>query len=331
MTSPLVSVLMPVRNAEKFLERSLESIQNQSFSNIEFVLVDDGSEDCSSQILEAYAAKDNRIVVLKNESPQGLTRSLNLGLKICRGEFLARIDADDFSRKDRLLKQFTHFQRDDKLIVLGTNARYIDDAGRSLGVSDMPLRDQSIRALMFIINPFIHSSVMLRASTVKTYGLYYNENYSAAQDYEFWVRLSQFGKLGNLGARLTELRIHSNSVSAKKRPIQISNSISVQQAYLRRSFGGGDAGDVAVERYNKFLCGGGSASIDRPLSTLHGCYYASDCAEKFFALMGKRPVGEFYRFIFLRTLKAATRSNQGDVSIKQVFTALGKCLRHSMF
>ena len=123
---PQISVLMSVFNGEKWLAESIESIINQSYKNFEFIIINDGSKDKSSEIIEQYAIKDKRIIKINNESNEGLTKCLNKGLLLARGEWIARIDCDDISLKDRLKEQY-EFAIKEKCHLLGSFSREINN------------------------------------------------------------------------------------------------------------------------------------------------------------------------------------------------------------
>ena len=322
MPVPLVSVLMAVRNAERYLDEAIQSIRSQTLAEFELVIVDDASEDDSREIMKARASEDCRLKTASNQRPEGLARSLNTGLRLCRGEFIARMDADDRACRNRLSRQVKHLRQDEKLVVLGSNARYINSQGCSLGRSDMPLTDSSIRGLMMIMNPFIHSSVMLRGQLFEDDCLRYDEKLPVAQDYQLWTRLGSYGNLINLPDRLIELRLHDRSASRQHRYLQMQSSILAQKEYIAALYGGGDVGKKAVGRYEKYLSDSEGEEINRPLSTYKGCGYAIEIFENQCSLKKGIPPKEFYRFMLMRLLRVtgeSMRSGQPTLQAARLF------------
>lgn len=225
-----VSVVMSVYNGERFLREAVDSILGQTFSDFEFIIVDDGSCDGSWRILESYT--DRRIVLVANGVNLGLARSLNKAFDLARGAYLARMDADDIALPHRLQRQLEDFETQPDLVLLGSNVRHISPTGRRLGTSELPLDDWTIRCVSLSVNAFAHPTVMMRAEPVRAGGLCYDTRFETTQDWELWTRLMQYGCVGNLCEPLVEQRLHVDSVSMRKRQFQLGNSLRVQQAYL---------------------------------------------------------------------------------------------------
>lgn len=182
----LVTVLMSVYNDEKYLSDSIESILGQTFTNFEFLIVDDGSTDSSATILSRYASIDARVRVHTLQNNRGLGYCLNLGVSLARGKLIARMDADDKSMPDRLQRQVSLFQGNQELDVLGTCAVLIDDYGNETKVRSVPLTKRDIFRNVWS-NPFIHSSVMFRKESILRIGSY-KPNLARRQDYDMWFR-----------------------------------------------------------------------------------------------------------------------------------------------
>jgi glycosyltransferase involved in cell wall biosynthesis len=211
---PRVTVLMSVYNGEKYLAAAVESILRQSFLDYEFLIINDGSTDHSSQIVRSYA--DPRIRIVENTCRIGLTRSLNKGLVQAKGELIARQDADDISHPTRLALQVAFMDKWRDVAVVGTQARCIDAEGKATGhigckklCSELGLRWQ-----MMFDSPFVHTSVLFRRDVVADKEGGYSEEFVTNQDYELWSRLSRKYVLRNLNAPLVDFRIHAASASA---------------------------------------------------------------------------------------------------------------------
>lgn len=216
---PLVSVLMSCRNAEQFLHDSVESILNQSFSDFEFVIVDDGSTDRTLSILHEFKALDRRIQVIEQE-PLGLAAGLNAGGAVCRGEFIARMDADDIARPQRLARQTAFLKEHGEFSGVGSWIQLINKHGTVQGVKEYPdwnvIQECGHVTGWFGSNPFAHPTMMLRRSALDTVG-WYRSAFKHAQDADLWRRLFDLGnKLTNVQDVLLDYRIHESNISSIK-------------------------------------------------------------------------------------------------------------------
>jgi glycosyltransferase involved in cell wall biosynthesis len=210
---PLVSVLMTVFNAEKYLANSIESICHQTFRDWEFLIVDDASTDDSVKIAEEYALKDQRIRVIQNDLNKGQTACLNQGLNEARGKWIARQDADDLSLPTRLEQQIKCVAHYPTLALVGSCGFMIDSLDHLVGLLDVPLRQEVIYWSAPIANPFLHTSVLFQRDIVRFLGGY-DTTYHIAQDYDLWGRLLAGGyETKNLSERLICYRHLSHSLS----------------------------------------------------------------------------------------------------------------------
>jgi glycosyltransferase involved in cell wall biosynthesis len=203
---------MSVFNGRAFLHESVESILSQTFQDYEFVVVDDGSTDGSSEILARYT--DPRLRVIRNPSNLGLTRSLNVGLEASKGDLVARQDADDRSYPERLARQVAFLDANPSVALVGTQARGIDRSGSPVDLSGWPKATaaMAIRWQLMFDSPFTHTSVMFRRAPVSELGGY-NEDFRTSQDFELFSRLAVAHELRNLRDVLVEWRVMKGSVS----------------------------------------------------------------------------------------------------------------------
>jgi len=208
--SPKVTVLMSVYNGESYLVQSIDSILKQTFKDIEFIIIDDGSTDKSLSIIKSYMNKDCRIKLIQNEENIGLTRSLNKGLALARGEYIARQDADDISLPDRLNRQVTFMDAHPEIGVCGSWVKKI--GSYSHHIWKYPTDNDTIRACLLFTSAMAHPSVIMRKSLLVKIQLFYNPSYKRSQDYELWVRASQYFPLANIGEVLVLYRSHANQV-----------------------------------------------------------------------------------------------------------------------
>jgi len=208
---PSVTVLMTVLNGGRYLRSAIESILAQTYHDFEFLIIDDGSVDESREIAASY--KDSRIRIVENELNLGLTVSLNLGLRLARGDLVARQDADDLSNHDRLEQQVRTLRTHPNVALVGTQGRVIDEDGKVIDVVNRCCEQVSIRWYHLFDNPFIHSSVMFRREIVAKNCGGYDESYVFAQDYALWSRvLHEYGVM-NLPDRLIDYRSHARSLT----------------------------------------------------------------------------------------------------------------------
>ena len=213
MTTPAVTVLMPVYNAERFVARTVDTILAQTFGDFEFLIINDGSTDGSLAILQDYAKRDARVRLISRPNT-GYVAALNEGLGLARGEFVARIDADVLSDPRRLELQVGRMRREPGLVALGSNALAIDEDGHLLGDYSVPLTHEEIEANHLRGSSSIHHpAVMLRPEAVTRVGGYRRE-FMPCEDFDLWLRLGEVGRLANLPERLLTKRLFVGSAVA---------------------------------------------------------------------------------------------------------------------
>lgn len=206
-----ITVIMSVYNGEKFLEEAIGSILKQTFSNFEFIIIDDGSEDTSMKIIKNFT--DNRISIIENKKNIGLSASLNNGIKLSKGKYIARMDADDISLPERLEKQYNFMERNPNIGIVGAGYHLINDAGERMGTYIYPDNPVTIHWKLLVGPVFPHPTVMMRKKVLIENHLSYNEEYSVTQDYEFWCKMIQFTEGSNLPEALIKYRHHDQSKS----------------------------------------------------------------------------------------------------------------------
>lgn len=205
-----ISVIMSVYNTEEeFLRESINSILGQTFKDFEFIIISDGSNEKTLEILDSY--KDERIVRIKNEENIGLTKSLNKGLRVARGKYIARMDADDVSYKDRLEKQYHYMEKHKEITILG--ARTTD--GNRIQKYDGKIATESRKVRMLFGNSGIaHPTAFIRSSFLKQNNILYDEQIKKTQDYRLWIEcLKRGAKMTVYPQVLLLYRIHKNQIS----------------------------------------------------------------------------------------------------------------------
>lgn len=229
--SPKVSVLMSVYNNAPYLREAIDSILNQTFTDFEFIIVDDCSTDETPTILNSYS--DPRLILLHNNVNRGLAASLNKGLTVSKGMFIARQDADDVSLPERLAKQMQYLSEYPHLALVGSAYIRVYEDGRPTQMVQMPLTDEIIRDRLLYDHCFWHGAVMLRRDCLEAVGGY-DSQFRLAQDRDLWLRLAERYPLANLPEPLYKVRVHSASVSISKRLQQRQASRRAVLNALRR-------------------------------------------------------------------------------------------------
>lgn len=234
---PAVSVVMAVYNAENYLEQSIESIIDQTLNDWELLIVDDGSTDNSLRIAENYSCRDNRIKIICNSKNIGLAASLNKVIEAAKGKYIARMDADDIALKNRLKYQVNFLENNPDYILVGSNAIYINDAGQLFGHTNLSLVDEEIRVRCLFENPFVHPTILMRSALFHKHDLRYDSSFETTQDWAFWITCLPYGRVANLQESTIKQRIHTDSISSKKRSRQLENSLRVQEKYVQTLIG----------------------------------------------------------------------------------------------
>lgn len=238
MAMPTVTVVMAVHNGERFLRDAVSSILDQSLKEYEFLIIDDGSTDGSPRILQEFGMADPRIRVVSRKKC-GLTRSLNEGIGMARGRYIARMDADDISLPDRLLEQTRYLDSNRDVIGVGCWVELFDDDGDVIGVWRRPISSGEIEEALLRGEGgvLVHPTWMFRTDVIATAGGY-DEDFHVGQDYELLLRLSECGALANLPEVLLRYRMHPVSVSYSRSADQYESIIrALGGAYQRRGLG----------------------------------------------------------------------------------------------
>ena len=228
MSNPLISVIMPVFNAEHYLRKSIESILNQSITSFEFLIFDDGSIDNSVSIINSYI--DSRISLYKSPNNKGYLVHLNQGINIARGKYIARMDADDISFPDRFEKQVNFLEQNSQFALVGSSVIIIDTDGNE--TKSMNLASECLPTDLFWKNPIVHSTVMGRTEIFKKY--YYSNDYYTAEDYYLWSQISLSDGIANLETPLLKYRIHKNNISVLKSVQQQACTRNIYLFHLSR-------------------------------------------------------------------------------------------------
>jgi glycosyltransferase involved in cell wall biosynthesis len=225
-SSPPITVLLAVYNGQQYLREAMESVLAQTFSDFEFLIIDDGSTDGSLKILQEYAAKYSRIRIVSRPN-KGLTNTLNEGLSLARGEFLARMDADDICMPQRFERQIAYLKEHPDCVLVGSRVLLMDPEG--LPIREMCLEQTHEEIDSAHLNrgwPVVHPAAMMRMSALDQIGGYRDE-FNTLEDLDLFLRLAEVGKLANLPDILLHYRQHFASVthSKEEKQMQIRQAI----------------------------------------------------------------------------------------------------------
>jgi glycosyltransferase involved in cell wall biosynthesis len=246
-----VSVLMSVYNAGEYLDQAIQSILNQTFSDFEFIIINDVSTDKSANYLEQLS--DPRVKLIHNEKNMGLTCSLNIGLKHVTSEYVARMDADDVASPERLERQVDFLDRHLDYVLIGSSYRLINAQSQVVQTFVKPIDHVELMWLFHTRTALEHGSVTFRYNTQSVPSIYYNENYRTAQDYDFWLQLLKIGKGAITPELFLDYRKHSDNVTATLSKQQITNLKTIAKDFLRDEYQLNDTDSALVGRLIEFL------------------------------------------------------------------------------
>ena len=246
-----VTVLMPVYNGAEFINESIESVLNQTLKNFEFLIIDDGSIDNSADIIRTY--QDPRIHFILNETNIGLVNTLNKGIELARGNFIARMDQDDICHPERLEKQFDFVKMNPEIILVGSGCIEIDENGNKITTHQYPSNHNKLLNNLLKLKAFFpHSSAFFNKIKVRKLGGY-NINLNGAEDYDLWLRITNMGVIGCVTEPLIKLRKHSTSMTAKNMTLTISLQIGSGVCQFLRSAGYPDPSQSNIRNWEKFF------------------------------------------------------------------------------
>lgn len=211
---PLISIVMPVYNAGKFLPECIASIKKQTHKNWELIAIDDHSSDKSFTILKRFAKSDKRIRVYRNRVNLGGPSSANLAVKKSKSKWIARMDADDIMKPNRLAIQLKYLQRNSKAVLVGSQCDLIDANGKKIGKKLFPTDSKQIYNMLFWACPIQQPSVMVNANNLPSYFQWYN-NVRICEEISFLIRISKYGQIINTKETLLLYRLHGNNLSSK--------------------------------------------------------------------------------------------------------------------
>lgn len=233
---PLVSVLLPVYNAQDTVVEAIQSILAQTYTHFELVVINDGSTDATRERI--LSVRDDRIRYYENEGNQGLVYTLNRGIDLCRGKYIARMDADDISLPTRFEKQVEVMEKSPNIIVCGTDISFFGDPKRVKRARAGYICFSSpdvFRKILIIVIGFVHSAVMMRKSILDKYHLRYDADYPCAEDYKFWMDLAPYGDFYNIPEKLLMYRFSATQITRSENQVQADSTKKARWLFLERN------------------------------------------------------------------------------------------------
>lgn len=214
---PKISIIMPLYNSSEYLKESIESILNQTFSDWEFIIINEfGSDDGSREIVEQYAKVDKRFILLQNETRLGISESMNRGLAIAKGEYIARMDADDISLPQRFQKQLDFMNNSPEIVMCGVK---VEIFGSNPFEWSLETDTERLATNILFYSPCVHPTIMIRKSFLDKFKITYNNEYRASEDFDIFARICEHGKIANLNEVLFRYRIMQNNATFKNNDI----------------------------------------------------------------------------------------------------------------
>ena len=230
MSNPKATVLMPVYNAEKYVGEAIESILNQTFTDFEFLIINDGSTDKSLEVIKSYT--DPRIKIINNESNLGLSHTLSKGIEHSQGEYIARMDADDISLSVRLEKQIAFMDSHQHIGICGSWIQCFDESGNK-GIQKYPENHDELLCFLFFNSCFAHPTVCIRKQVLLESGLTYKQEFTPAEDYYLWSELVEVTQGANLPLILLKYRSSANQMTKDQKTTKIqANLVRIRMLHL---------------------------------------------------------------------------------------------------
>ena len=257
---PLVSVIMPVYNSEKYLSLAIRSIINQTYREFELLIISDGSSDNSPNIIKEYVETDSRIRIIDNGANRGLVYSLNKGIEESKGKYVAIMHADDISLPERFEIQVDYLEQNEDISLLGTNVRYLG----TLDISRMGMGPDMIKVMFMGLNMLYHPTMMMRRKDIIDKKLRYKDFYFSAEDFKMWTDAVVSGlKIANLSDVLLEYRIHDSQITSVYNSKQNQLAELIKKEYINDLLG-----DVLSEKdidiiFNRFDPSSDKSDVDK--------------------------------------------------------------------
>jgi GT2 family glycosyltransferase len=217
---PLVSVLLAAHDDAAFLGEAVASVLGQTLADLDVIVVDDASTDETPALLAAIG--DERLRIVRNEERAGLAASLNRGLDVASGRYVARLDADDVALPERLERQVERIRAEPRVAIVGSAVVDVDADGRPGATHVLPSGSRALRWHALFSSPFFHPTVLVDREVLAAHGLRYDAEFLESEDYDLWARLFAFADGANLAMPLVRKRVHAGQASLRRSDLQES-------------------------------------------------------------------------------------------------------------
>jgi len=228
-SGPKVSIIIPTYNQSQYLEEAIESVLNQTYKNIEIIIVDDGSTDNTSEVVKSF---DNKIIYIQQKN-KGASGARNTGIKKANGQYIAFLDADDMWLKNKLEKQIEFIQNNPEIGLLGTGCYQMIDMSKMIHKKIFPAKNEILQKDLIKYNPFIQSSVMIKKDVFNHIDLY-DEKFKESEDYDLWLRIAQKYKVANLEQSLVTKKYYAKGLSKDKDNKQLYFALKAKKNSINR-------------------------------------------------------------------------------------------------
>ncbi|MDR0232182.1 MAG: glycosyltransferase [Dysgonamonadaceae bacterium] len=231
---PVITVLAPAYNAEEYISEAIKSVLNQTFTDFELLIINDGSTDKTEEIILSF--EDKRIRYIKNETNLKLIATLNKGIDLARGKYIARMDADDICLPNRFEKQIDFLEKHSDYALCGSWAYLIDSKGKKTGRIKYIDKSKLLKISLLFSCPIVHPSTMLRTDILQQFK--YNPKALHTEDFELWLRIMNAGlRIANIPDFLIKYRWHSTNISVENETFQIEKKLELLKPYIENFIG----------------------------------------------------------------------------------------------
>lgn len=303
----MVTVLLPAYNAQETIGEAIQSVINQTYKDWELIVINDGSTDDTKGVVMSY--NDERIKYIENDENKKLIYTLNRGIELATGEYIARMDADDICHPNRFEKQVEYMESHPDVIVCGTQINYFGTKSTNYRKLVFPTKDKQLKEMLAMSTCFAHPTVMIRKSALDESGCRYDMDYKNAEDYSLWIDLMNYGKFGNLLDQLLNYRVSDTQVSQPSNPITLASVLKCRHKYVERYLPHDIAEQLFVNNISintikkvKSLC--------KNKGVIEGCYLSLN-KYTFFSLFYLLLSGDFIKIGTMGTIRLFKRMIKG--------------------
>lgn len=290
--TPLVSVLLPCYNVEKYVAETIDSMLNQTYANFEIIAINDCSTDSTLSILYEFQKKDERIKVFENDINLRLIKTLNKGIELCKGKYIARMDADDIALPERLEKEVEFLEQNTDYDIVSTQFATFKTGSKHTSLHINPTKYEELQAYLLFKSGICHPASMIRKTLFSDLNLSFEERYLHVEDYALWSKAIYKTKIANIGGKpLLLYRVHESQVSSLHEDLQTENKKEVFKIHCKQL--NLDMSEEALDIY---------ASVAEAVPRLSSFEYLTKCEEFMIGLRNKNEKDIFCSSDFLEKM-----------------------------